>query len=269
MPACPYVQLDVFGDRPGAGNPLAVIPDARGLNDADMQAIARWTRLPETTFVFPAPSASADYAVRIFSPRREVPFAGHPSVGTAHVLLDRGQVTPRDGLLVQSGAVGELPLRVEGEGRRRTVAVRTPRASVVEVAEAGDPRLRDALAGLATGALPPVLMDGGRRWWLAELRDEAELRSAVPDWAAIAALAEAGDAMVWGSSQSSSGLDSTATVTSCSSSTPDNCRRWMAWRNWGVSRSCWPSATWRVGFIACFALQPESFAEVDAAHVRV
>src|SRR5690606_32979304 len=54
MPACPYVQLDVFGDRPGAGNPLAVIPDARGLNDADMQAIARWTRLPETTFVFPA-----------------------------------------------------------------------------------------------------------------------------------------------------------------------------------------------------------------------
>src|SRR5690606_13736538 len=98
MPACPSVQLDVFGDRPGAGNPLAVIPDARGLNDADMQAIARWTRLPETTFVFPSPTASADYAVRIFSPRREVPFAGHPSVGTAHVLLDRQLVAPRDGL---------------------------------------------------------------------------------------------------------------------------------------------------------------------------
>ena len=195
MPACPYVQLDVFGDRPGAGNPLAVVPDARGLNDADMQAIARWTRLPETTFVFPSPSATADYAVRIFSPRREVPFAGHPSVGTAHVLLDRGLVAPRDGVLVQSCAVGELPLRVEGEGRKRTVAVRTPRASVVEVADAADPRLRDALSGLATGALPPVLMDGGRRWWLAELRDEAELRSAVPDWAAIAALAEASGTM--------------------------------------------------------------------------
>src|SRR5690606_14497177 len=84
---------------------------------------------------------------------------------------------------------------------------------------------------------------------------------------ASAAASTAGSAGV--SSQSSSGLDSTATVTSCSSSTPDNCRRWMAWRNWGVSRSCWPSATWRVGFIACFALEPESFAEVDAAHVRV
>lgn len=191
MPACPYVQLDVFADRPGGGNPLAVIPDATGLNDALMQAIARWTRLPETTFVFPAPTATADYAVRMFSPRREVPFAGHPSVGTAHVLLDRGLVTPRDGILVQSCAVGELPLRVDGAGDARTVAVRTPRARVVDVAEAGDERLRDALAGLATGALPPVLMDGGRRWWLAELRDEAELRSATPDWAAITALAEA------------------------------------------------------------------------------
>jgi PhzF family phenazine biosynthesis protein len=195
MPACPYVQLDVFADRPGAGNPLAVVPDAKGLNDATMQAIARWTRLPETTFVFPSPTPTADYAVRIFSPRHEVPFAGHPSVGTAHVLLDRGLATPRDGLLVQSCAVGELPLRVDGEGARRTVAVRTPRASVVEVADRGDARLRDALAGLATGALPPVLMDGGRRWWLAELRDEAELRSATPDWAAVTALAGSTGAM--------------------------------------------------------------------------
>src|SRR5690606_124504 len=115
MTARPYVQLDVFSDRAGAGNPLAVIPDAGDMNDATMQAIARWTRLPETTFVFPSPTSSADYAVRIFSPRREVPFAGHPSVGTAHVLLDRGLVKPRDGILVQSCAVGELPLRVDGE----------------------------------------------------------------------------------------------------------------------------------------------------------
>lgn len=195
MPACPYVQLDVFADRSGAGNPLAVVPDATGLNDATMQAIARWTRLPETTFVFPSPTATADYAVRIFSPRREVPFAGHPSVGTAYVLLDRGLVTAREGMLVQSCAVGELPLRVDGEGGRRTVAVRTPRARVVEVADAADARLRAALAGLALGALPPVLMDGGRRWWLAELRDEAELRSATPDWAAVGALAKATGSM--------------------------------------------------------------------------
>src|SRR5690606_11437169 len=163
-----YVQLDVFASRPGAGNPLAVVVDAEGLDDAAMQAIARWTRLPETTFVFPATSDDATHRIRIFSPRREVPFAGHPSVGTAYALLDAGLVAPREGFLVQDGIAGKLPLRVRGEGAERTVAVRTPRARVQEIATPDDPRLRDALAGLKLGALPPVLMDGGRRWWLAE-----------------------------------------------------------------------------------------------------
>lgn len=190
-----YVQLDVFASRPGAGNPLAVVLDATGLDDAAMQAIARWTRLPETTFVFPAQSGDASYGVRIFSPRREVPFAGHPSVGTAHALLDAGLATPRDGLLVQDGIAGKLPLKVVGDGSARTVAVRTPRARVQDIASPGDARLRAALAGLQLGALPPVLMDGGRRWWLAELADEAHLRAMQPDWDAIAALAEATDSM--------------------------------------------------------------------------
>ena len=195
MTARRYVQLDVFADRPGAGNPLAVVPEAQGLDDETMQAIARWTRLPETTFVFPPPSPDADYGIRMFSPRREVPFAGHPSVGTAHAMLDLGLARPRDGLLVQAGVAGLLPLRVDGDGARRTVAVRTPRARVLEVADAGDARLRDALRGLPAGALPPALVDGGRRWWLVELRDEASLRAATPDWQAIAALAEATGSM--------------------------------------------------------------------------
>ena len=190
-----YVQLDVFASRPGAGNPLAVVLDATGLDDAAMQAIARWTRLPETTFVFPAQSGDASYGIRIFSPRREVPFAGHPSVGTAHAVLDAGLATPRDGLLVQDGIAGKLPLKVVGAGAARTVAVRTPRARVQDIASPGDARLRAALAGLQLGALPPVLMDGGRRWWLAELADEAHLRAMQPDWDAIAALAEATDSM--------------------------------------------------------------------------
>ena len=190
-----YVQLDVFASRPGAGNPLAVVLDADGLDDAAMQAIARWTRLPETTFVFPATSADSTHRIRIFSPRREVPFAGHPSVGTAHALLDAGLVAPREGVLVQDGIAGKLPLKVVGDGAGRTVAVRTPRARVQEIASPDDPRLRAALAGLRLGALPPVLMEGGRRWWLAELADEAHLRSLQPDWDAIVALAEATDSM--------------------------------------------------------------------------
>jgi PhzF family phenazine biosynthesis protein len=191
-----YVQLDVFADRPGAGNPLAVVLDAEGLDDAAMQAIARWTRLPETTFVFPATQPGASYAIRMFSPRREVPFAGHPSVGTAHVVLDAGLATPRDGLLVQEGIAGLLPLRVEGDGATRTIAVRTPRARVVET---GNPAthalLRAAVAALPAGNLPPALVDGGRRWWLAEVSDEATLRGACPDWDAITALARETDSM--------------------------------------------------------------------------
>ena len=190
-----YLQCDVFADRPGAGNPLAVVLDADGLDDAAMQAIARWTRLPETTFVFPPTSPEASYGIRIFSPRREVPFAGHPSVGTAHAVLEAGIATPRDGVLVQEGKAGLLPLRVSGEGRERTIAVRTPKARVVEIAEPGDARLRNVLAGLPLGALPQALMDGGRRWWLAELADETSLRSATPDWDAVERLANATDSM--------------------------------------------------------------------------
>lgn len=190
-----YLQCDVFADRPGAGNPLAVVLDADGLDDETMQAIARWTRLPETTFVLPPASPEASYGIRIFSPRREVPFAGHPSVGTAHAVLEAGIAAPRDGILVQQGMAGLLPLRVSGEGCERTIAVRTPKARVLEIAQPGDARLRDVLAGLPLGTLPQALMDGGRRWWLAELADEANLRAAQPDWEAIERLANATDSM--------------------------------------------------------------------------
>jgi len=198
-----YLQLDVFADRPGAGNPLAVVLDAgaspehgrAGLDDATMQAIARWTRLPETTFVFAPTRPGASYRVRIFSPRREVPFAGHPSVGTAHAVLEAGLAEAVDGRLVQEGLAGLLPLAIDGEGTARSISVRTPRARLLETAEVGDPRLVDALRGLAHGVLPPALVDGGRRWWLAEVRDEAALRHAAPDWTAIGALAEATESM--------------------------------------------------------------------------
>ncbi len=191
----PFVQVDVFADRPGAGNPLAVLPDASGLDDAAMQAIARWTRLPETTFVFPPTRPGASYAIRMFSPKKEVPFAGHPSVGTAHVVLDAGLAAPRDGLLLQEGIAGVLPLRVDMDGGVRRIAIRTPRARLVETADARGARMTEALDWLPTGELPPALMDGGRRWWIAEARDEASLRNARPDWDAIAGLARATESM--------------------------------------------------------------------------
>lgn len=195
MAVYPFVQLDVFADRPGAGNPLAVVLQADGLDESQMQAIARWTRLPETTFILTPTDAGADYRVRIFSPRREVPFAGHPSIGSAHAVLDAGLAKPSAGRLRQQCAVGVLPLAVDGEGHERRIAVRAPRAHVMTVAQREDPRLQAALAGLPLGALPPVLMEGGRRWWLVELAEEAVLRSHTPHWTDISVLAQASDSM--------------------------------------------------------------------------
>jgi len=173
-----------------------------------MQAIARWTRLPETTFVFPPEDDGASYRIRMFSPQKEVPFAGHPSVGTAHAVLQAGLATPRDGLLVQDGIAGRLPLRVAGDGAARSIAIRTPRARVAEIATLADPRLATALHGWTPGTLPPVLMDGGRRWWLVELADETSLRALAPDWDAIAVLAESTGSMgVFAYAQAAPGQD--------------------------------------------------------------
>ncbi len=195
MTARRFLQLDVFSPYPGAGNPLAVVLDAEGLDDARMQAIARWTRLPETTFVFAPQVPGASYRIRMFSPQKEVPFAGHPSVGTAHAVLDAGLAAPVDGVLVQDGIAGALPLRVVGVGATRSIAIRTPRAAVAEVTTADDPRLQAALAGWTLGGLPPARMSGGRSWWVVELADEATLRALSPDWDAVAALAESTDSM--------------------------------------------------------------------------
>ncbi|NIK38533.1 PhzF family phenazine biosynthesis protein [Xanthomonas arboricola] len=190
-----FLQLDVFSARPGSGNPLAVVLDAEGLDDAAMQAIARWTKLPETTFVFAAPDVHSSYRLRMFSPQKEVPFAGHPSVGTAHAVLEAGLAGPDDGVLIQDGIAGQLPLRVEQIAGHRSIAIRTPRARVAEQVQADDPRLRDALRGWPLGGLPPALMDGGRTWWVVELASEAALRGLQPDWEAIAALAESTGSM--------------------------------------------------------------------------
>jgi PhzF family phenazine biosynthesis protein len=190
-----FLQLDVFSPYPGAGNPLAVVLDAEGLDDARMQAIARWTRLPETTFVSAPQAPGASYRLRMFSPQKEVPFAGHPSVGTAHAVLETGFAAPVDGVLVQDGIAGTLPLRVDGEGSARSIAIRTPRATVAEVTDSGDARLQAVLAGWPLGALPPARMSGGRSWWVVELADEAALRALTPAWDAVAQLAESTDSM--------------------------------------------------------------------------
>ncbi len=189
-----YLQLDVFADAIGGGNPLGVVLDAHDWSDAAMQGFAGWTNLVETTFVLPPTSPKASYRLRIFTPSREIPFAGHPSIGSAHAALDFGGVQARDGLLVQECGAGLLPIRVEGEGALRRLFVQAPPARVLHTG-IDEPLLRDVLGGLALGALPPAFVEGGRRWWMAEFASESGLRAWHPDHAAIAALAKATDSL--------------------------------------------------------------------------
>ena len=190
-----YLHLDVFAATLGGGNHLGVVIGANDWSAAQMQRFARWTALVETTFLLPPTDPKASYRVRIFTPHKEIPFAGHPSIGSAHAALACGLAEPRDGLLWQECGAGVLPIRVEGSGASRELLLQSPGERVLDTGSAAHPLLPAALAGIGLGALPPALIDGGRRWWLAEVADEACLRAWQPDHAAIGALAQASNSM--------------------------------------------------------------------------
>jgi PhzF family phenazine biosynthesis protein len=111
----PFCQVDVFTEEPYLGNPVAVVVDAKGLSTDDMQRFAQWTNLSETTFILPPEAAEADYRVRIFTPSRELPFAGHPTLGTCHAWLTHGGTPHRDGTVVQECEAGLIELRRDGD----------------------------------------------------------------------------------------------------------------------------------------------------------
>ena len=111
MKTRPFKQVDVFTNEPYLGNPVAVVLDGEGLSDEQMQTFARWTNLSETTFVLRPDEAAADYRVRIFTPGGELPFAGHPTLGTCHAWLEAGGVPASRDQVVQQCAVGSVRVR--------------------------------------------------------------------------------------------------------------------------------------------------------------
>ena len=120
-----YRVVDVFTDRPLEGNPLAVFPDASGIDDATMQKIARELNLSETTFVVPATRRDCAAGVRIFTPVRELPFAGHPTIGASFVLMDEGLVDSNSERFVLEEKVGPVSIRVD-RSERPLIWLRTP-----------------------------------------------------------------------------------------------------------------------------------------------
>ena len=188
-----FSQLDVFTDVPLLGNPLAVVHDATGLSDAEIAAFARWTHLSETTFLLPPEDPAADYRVRIFTPGGELPFAGHPTLGSCHAWLAAGGV-PRDpGTVVQQCGVGLVRVRRGGRGEGRGTAARLAFAAP-PLRRSGpvDATLRAqvlAALGLADAAVQRLeWIDNGPGWMAALLPDAASVLALRPDFVAMRGL---------------------------------------------------------------------------------
>ena len=180
-----YWVVDVFADNAFAGNPLAVVLDADALSTAQMQAVAREFNLSETTFPVRTTTADANYLLRIFTPTAELPFAGHPSVGTAWLMQSLGRVEP--GRVVQECGAGLLPLQVDAAGATLT-------GGEAVVSDAVDPAPLLAAVGLEANdfaGTEPRWAGTGINWAFLHVTDEAVAR-ARPDLARLTALSESG-----------------------------------------------------------------------------
>ncbi|CAN7615359.1 PhzF family phenazine biosynthesis protein [Acidovorax sp. LjRoot194] len=169
----PFKQIDVFSDQPGYGNPVAVVLDAQDLSESDMRRFAAWTNLSETTFLLPPTeagrAAGADYRVRIFSPNGELPFAGHPTLGTCHAWLQAGHAPRVAGMVMQESALGLV--RVEHSGS--TLAFAAPPLARSAPSPALVPLIASALGVRPQQIRGAQLLDNGPVW-LGLLLDSAE-----------------------------------------------------------------------------------------------
>lgn len=182
-----FKQIDVFTSTPFKGNPVAVVMNADQLSTAQMQAIANWTNLSETTFVLPATNDAADYRVRIFTPGSELPFAGHPTLGTAFALLEAGQIIPRDGHLVQECGAGLVNLQVSQPLKKgMSIAFELPEPVITPLSFAQTRHLGEILGCQFDFIYPPALVDVGARWIVAQTTDIATVLATRPDFASLA-----------------------------------------------------------------------------------
>ena len=187
MASLPVTWVDVFASGPLSGNPVAVVHDADDLPDAALAAFARWTNLSETTFLLRPGVPGADYRVRIFTPAEELPFAGHPTLGTAHAWLEAGGVPARPGVVVQECGVGLVEVAApEGAAERSFRAPGLLRSGPVDAAT-----LERAVASLRVdpdAVLRAAWIDNGPGWLGLQLRDASTVLGLEPDFVAMRGL---------------------------------------------------------------------------------
>ena len=177
-----FHQLDVFSAVPLKGNPLAVVHAAQGLSDDTMAAFARWTNLSETTFLLPPLDPAADYRVRIFTPGGELPFAGHPTLGSCHAWLAAGGVPRSSGMVVQECGVGLV--RIRRSGARLAFAAPPLRRSGPLEPELLT-RIISGLKVQASDVLHHQWVDNGPGWCAVMLRDAAQVLAVRPSWSLL------------------------------------------------------------------------------------
>jgi len=182
MTARRFTQVDVFTDTPLLGNPLAVVHAAQGLSDEQMAAFARWTNLSETTFLLPPTDPAADYRVRIFTPHRELPFAGHPTLGSCHAWLEAGGVARAADEVVQQCAVGLI--RVRRRGARLAFAA-PPCLRIGPLEDELLTRIVAALSLRRADILDHQWVDNGPGWSAIRLASAEAVLALQPDWAAL------------------------------------------------------------------------------------
>lgn len=180
-----FHQLDVFSAVPLKGNPLAVVHAAQGLSDDTMAAFARWTNLSETTFLLPPSDPAADYHVRIFTPGGELPFAGHPTLGSCHAWLAAGGAPHDPAVIVQQCGVGLVRIRRQA-GRLAFGAPRLRRSGPLE-----DDLLDRIIGGLGLSradVLHHQWVDNGPGWCAVMLASAEQVLAVQPDWARLEGL---------------------------------------------------------------------------------
>jgi PhzF family phenazine biosynthesis protein len=147
-----------------------------------------WTNLSETTFVLEPTISGPAYRLRIFTPTHELPFAGHPTIGSCHAVLEAGIVTPNDGRLVQECGAGNLPLRIEGSGPERRIWVEAPEAKLMGEHPELVPALSEALRSPIASSPPPTAFRNGPTWLFLRFEEESDLAALKPNMSALAAL---------------------------------------------------------------------------------
>jgi len=180
-----FDQLDVFTADALRGNPLAVVHDAQGLDDARMAAFARWTNLSETTFLLPPTDAQADYRVRIFTPGGELPFAGHPTLGSCHAWLAAGGRPRQDGMVVQQCEVGLVKVRRDGV-RLAFAAPPLRRSGPLDAALLQ--QIREALSLGDDEVRAHQWVDNGPGWCAVLLASAERVLALQPDWPRLGTL---------------------------------------------------------------------------------